>query len=195
MPYDYHAVFSLCGIAIAFFRYTLYFRGILGGSIKPHVFTWFLWGILTGIIFLAQFVSGAGPAAWIAGFVAIACLAISALAYFKKGPTDIVMADWVWLVAALAAVALWFFTKNPLTAVLVIMVADGISYIPTYRKSFYKPYEESAGGFALAALRSVFALAAIDSFLLVNWIHTAFLIVADGGCALFIWTRRKQLRL
>ncbi len=193
MIFDYHIVLSGIGIAVAALRYILYFRDINRGTVKPHVFSWFLWGLLTGIIFVAQFVSGAGPAAWVAGFVTVACFGISVFAFYK-GSTDIVASDWVCLVGALGAIGLWQLTSNPLAAVIIVMIADGISYIPTYRKSFHKPYEESASGFALAASRSVFALAALESFATVNWIHTAFLIFADGGCAVFLWIRRKQLK-
>ena len=48
-----------------------YIYFILKDRIKPHVFSWFIWGTLTAIGFAAQYSEGAGPGAWATGAASV----------------------------------------------------------------------------------------------------------------------------
>ncbi len=190
--YDYHVALGVVGVAVGALRYGLYFRDIARGVVKPHVFSWFVWGLMNLVVFFAQLISNAGAGAWVTGFVGVACLSISVAALFK-GEKEITRIDWFCFLAALCAIGLWILTSNPLFAVVIVTVADALGYVPTYRKSCWKPHEETAHGYALAALRSVFAIAALESFTLTNILYPVSLVVFDGGFALMLLIRRRQL--
>jgi hypothetical protein len=194
MTYEYQIFFAVCGIGIALVRYALYFRAIFAKKVVPHVFSWFVWGLLTSVVLVAQVVAGAGPSAWITGLMAAACFLVAIVGFFKNGTKYITTSDWVSFIGALLAVVLWLVTSNPLAAVIVATVADMLGYIPTYRKAYVKPFEESAGGFALASSRSVFALLALSSFNLTTVIHPLFVLIGDAIAALLIHIRQRQLR-
>jgi len=191
---EYHAVLGVLGVLTGVARYALYYRDIFKGKTKPHPFSWFVWGIMNVIVFFAQVISNAGPGVWVTALVAIACLSISVVALFK-GEKVITRLDWFCFFTALLGIVLWQVTNQPLLAVIIVTVTDAIAYIPTYRKSYWKPDEETASSYVLAALRSVFALAALDSLALVNWLFPASLVITDGGFALMLWIRRRQLKI
>ena len=190
---EWGATLAVLGMGIAVARYAMYYRDIFRGITKPHPFTWFIWGLMNVIVWFAQTSSGAGAGAWVTGLVALACLSISAVALFK-GEKVITRLDWFCFFSALLGIVLWRITNEPLVAVILVTLTDAIAYVPTYRKSFYKPYEETASSYSLAALRSVFAVLSLDSFALVNWLFPASLILTDGGFVVYLLIRRRQLK-
>jgi len=181
------------GICIASIRYILYFRDIRRGAAKPHVFSWFVWGILAGIAAAAQFAKGAGPGAWITGLVAASCLMISFIALFR-GENGITRSDWICLIAALLAVALWTATESPLLAVMIVVGADGLGYFPTFRKTYSDPWSEPPSGWALATLRSALGILALESINLTTLLYPAIMLLLDGGLTVMVLVRRRQLR-
>ncbi len=193
MILDTLTIFAGIGIGFATARYVFYIRDVFWRGVRPHVFTWLIWGILNGVVAAAQFVSGGGPGAWITGYLCIMCFVISTLALFR-GTKDITFSDWVCLLAALCAIVAWIFTSNPLTAVIIALLANAFGYIPTFRKSIKKPDEESALGFGIASARSIFAVLALASWNPTTLLHPIFSLIMDGGGALFILYRRKVLK-
>lgn len=188
-----HAVFGALGVLCDLVACVPYIRDVAQGRTKPHLFTWLGWGIGGAVVFAAQLVSGAGEGTWVTGIVAASCLAIAVMA-ISKGERDITRSDGVCLAGALAGIALWTMTKTPLYAVLLICAADLLALVPTVRKAYDKPEEETAVAYAISALRDLFALAALRSFALVNWLYPAMAFVfIDGGFAVLLLARRKAL--
>lgn len=140
----------------------------------------------------AQFAKGAGAGAWITGFVASACLTISMIA-LSQGEKDITRSDWVCFVTALLATVLWVITHNPLSAVLVVTAADGLGYVPTFRKSYHDPWSEPPNGYALATLRGVFGVLSLASFNLTTVFYPAVVMLLDGSFTIMLLIRRRQL--
>ena len=193
MLYEYQVFFAVCGIVVALIRYFFYFRAIFAKQVVPHVFSWFVWGLLSAIVAVAQVIAGAGPSAWVTALMAASCF-IVALVGLRNGTKYITTIDWISFVGALAAIGLWILTDNPLTAVIIATVADMLGYIPTWRKAYVKPLEESAGGFALAGSRSAFGLLALAAFNPTTVIHPLFVLLADYITAALIYIRQRQLK-
>src|SRR4051812_33924000 len=103
---------------IAIYSYIPYVRNILGGKTKPHVFSWFIWSLLTGIGFFAQLSDNGGPGAWVSGLTATVCFGIFVLAALRKGEKEIVTLDWLCLFGAFIALGLWAVTDTPLFSVV-----------------------------------------------------------------------------
>ena len=185
-------IFTLLGVLAGIMGFYPYFKDIFLGTTKPHVFTWISWSLINIIIFTAQAASGAGLGSVVAGFLALMCVLISLLAVFR-GEKRITLADYICFAASLGGIMLWAWTRNPLLAVIVITIADTLAFVPTIRKSWKNPYQETAISYAIATLRSTFAVLSLDSFLLTNWLHPASLIVADGGFTVMLLIRRRQL--
>lgn len=190
---EYKIVLGVIATIIAFVSYIPYFRDIFNGKTKPHAFSWFVWAILTAIAFVAQVVKNGGAGAWVTGFSALVCLIISILA-FVKGTRDFPLVDWLCLIASFAAMGLWAYTNDPTLSIILITITDTVAFIPTFRKGYHKPHEETITTFGLASLKWLIALFALDSLAFVNWFYTGSLILANGIFVIMVLVRRKQLK-
>ncbi len=189
---DYKIVLTGIGIVIGLVSYGFYFYGIYRGKTKPHVFTWFVWTILNGIVFFAQIYKGGGFGSWIVGVNALSCLAVT-IAAIIYGEKHITRADWFSFFGALSGIALWLITKNPLLAVILSSVVDIFAIIPTFRKSYYKPQEENALAFTFDTIKFALSLFALKSFNLTTVFYPASVVLIDSVLVLMILIRRKKL--
>lgn len=179
-------------IALGFVGYAPYFRDIFLGKTKPHAYTWFVWGLLTGIAFVGQMVDGGGAGAWVTGVTAAMCMVIVLFA-LKWGEKQITISDKVSLVGALVAVGLWYMTDDPLLAVVIITVIDLFGFYPTFRKSFYKPGEETMATYVIGGLKFFIALFALGNYSVVTVLYPLSLVVSNWVFVVMIAIRRKQL--
>ena len=170
-----------------------YFYGILKGTTRPHGFSWFIWGTISGIGFAAQVAEGAGPGSWARGFGSVTCFALAWLAY-KHGTRDIKRVDWATLAVALGSIPLWMATKTPFWSVLIVCAIDTIGYLPTVRKAWHLPEEEFAVSYLFSCLAALFSFFAIKEYTPSTWLYPAVLTFTNGGMWLFLLARRKTLR-
>ena len=194
MIYDHHIVFGVIASIIGLLSYPLYFRDILKGLSKPHVFSWFIWFLLTGITFLIQLAEGGGAGSIVTGVESLCCFALAVLAY-TKGEREITRSDWVCFALALVAIVLWQLADAPTFAVVMVIVADTLALIPTLRKSYIKPHQETASQYALSSLHWVIAIIALESLAPANWLVPAWMATFDMVLVAVLLVRRKQLRV
>ena len=187
---EYKILLGLAAAGVGIAAYAYYFRGILAGKTKPHVFTWLIWSLITSIVFAAQVQKGAGPGAWVTGVTALCTFLVAAIAC-KSGRKDIRLLDWFCLAGALLGLGLWITTNDPLSAVVTVTLVDAIAFLPTFRKAYHKPLEENATAFALNSLKFVFGLAALESYSLATWLYPASLVLTNGAFALMLLLRRR----
>ena len=187
---EYKILLGLAAAGVGIAAYAYYFRGILAGKTKPHVFTWLVWALITSIVFAAQVQKGAGPGAWVTGVTALCTFLVAAIA-FKSGYKDIRLLDWFCLAGALLGLGLWITTKDPLSAVVTVTLVDAIAFLPTFRKAYRKPFEENATAFALNSLKFIVGLAALETYALATWLYPASLVLTNGAFALMLLLRRR----
>jgi hypothetical protein len=184
---------SVAAIALTFVLFAGYIRQIRSGQIKPHVFSWLVWAIVTLTVFLAQLSDDAGAGAWPIGISGAITFYIAALSYAKRGDTQITATDWAFFLAALSAFPAWYLTANPLWAVVILTMADLAGFGPTVRRAYRQPHLESVGFFALGALRNLLVVLALEHYSLT----TALFPAAVGGACLLLAAllvvRRKAL--
>jgi hypothetical protein len=142
-----------------------------------------------GVVFVAQFAAGAGPGAWITLVSALACSAICVIAFFK-GDRKFYKLDWIFLILAMLSLLSWVFAHQPLISVILITLTDCFGTLITIRKSYNKPFEESATVFALNTVKSIIALFAFESYSLVVWLFPAYLVLCNGSILSVIAIRR-----
>ena len=192
MVVQYKIILGYAAAILTFLSYVPYFKNIFQGKTKPHIFSWLVWTLITATAFAAQIVKGAGAGAWATGVTAIICLAILIFSFFK-GEKNLILFDWIGLVMSLLALISWWITRQPLLAVFLVTIADAIGSLLTFRKGFYKPFEETASTFALNSFKWVIAVFALQSFTVSTWLYPVSLIVTNGAIALMLIVRRKQL--
>ena len=70
-------ILSAVAIMLTFIGFLPYIVGIYKGSIKPHVFSWVIWGTTTFVVFLAQLEAHGGIGAWPIGVSGIITIMIA----------------------------------------------------------------------------------------------------------------------
>jgi hypothetical protein len=191
---SYKEYLGYISLVIAFSSYAPYIRSVLIKQTKPHVFSWIIWGVLTSIGFFAQYSKGAGPGAWATGFVACGCFIVALLA-IKEGEKNITKGDTMMFIAALMAIPAWYFTKEPLTAVILITIIDAIGgYYPTLRKSYYNPLEEMMTTYVLGIIQIIISLCALENYSLTTMLYPVFVAFANGGLIVLVLWRRSVIK-
>ena len=184
----------LSGIAmlLTFIAFAPYIRSVLNGTVKPHIFSWAIWGITTSSVFFAQLADNGGAGAWAIGFSGSITLFIAILAYNKRGDISITPSDWAFFSAALAALPIWFFTNNPIWAVIVLTTVDLLGFGPTIRKTWHHPYSESLTFMVLFLLRNLLVLTALEHYSVTTALFPAAVAAALAGLiAMMVWRRAK----
>jgi hypothetical protein len=171
--------FGFLSAALSLISYAPYFLGIARGEITPHVFTWLIWALATGIVFAAQYSAGAGVGAWATGFTCFLCLIVVIIS-LRRGNRNIRRSDWAAFLGGLAAIPVWYATSEPLTAVILITAIDGVAYYPTFRKSVTKPYEEATLFYGLSNLKHICSLLAIARYSLTTVLYPSVLIIMNS---------------
>ena len=190
---DYKLYLGILAVIIELASYAIYFWGIYKGKTKPHAFTWFVWGTANIVAYLAILFAGGGAGAWVFGVNAICCYLISIIG-FKQQHVVYDTYDWLSLFGALLGIFLWFLTRNPLYAVLLISLSDIISIIPTLRKAYNFPFEENASSFAVGIFYYPLSILALGELSLTTWLYPAVIIVLDSTLVILILIRRKKLK-
>lgn len=192
MGYDYHVVAAAVGATLGIVSFVPYYRDVLNRSTKPHLFTWIVWTVLTGLTALIQAAEGGGVGALVAAVESVSCLGVALLA-IRSGEKNITRFDWICFALALLAIVLWLLAHQPLLAVFLVVAADGLGFAPTFRKSFYKPHEETALQFGLSAAHWMIAIVALQSLTLANWLYPAVISTFDSALVIMLFIRRRQL--
>lgn len=147
---------------------------------------------MTAIGFAGQVAGSAGPGAWATGFTAVVCLLVF-VAGLVRGRTGIALVDWASLVGAGIALALWPLTHDPLLSVVIVTAIYAMGFIPTFRKSYAWPHEETLATYFLRGLACLASLFALDQFTLVTALYLGSIFVMNWAFAAMLQVRRSQL--
>jgi hypothetical protein len=120
------------------------------------------------------------------------CFVIALVAY-PRGRKSFTFYDWVSLAGSFAAILLWLLVKSPTGSVIIVSTINVIGVIPTLRKSYTYPYEESLTAFALNGLKFIVAAAALQSYSIATWLFPAATMLVNGSVVGLLLVRRSQL--
>ena len=178
------------GISCSLLGYAYYLKDIFKNHTKPHAFTWLIWGVLMLIGCAGQLSDRGGYGAIVTGFGGLISFIIFALA-LKYGEKNIYRSDWYCLTFAFLSLIVWFFT-SAVWAMVLITVIDMVGYIPTIRKSFSKPHEETLQTYWLGSFSLLSGIAALDTFSLTTLMYPSAIIIANVVLIGVIMVRKKK---
>ncbi len=179
--------------SLALFGYLPYIRDTFSWHTKPHVYTWFIRFLLTALSYFIQDAHGWWAGAWVTWLTAAIAGVIFILSlfwwekHFSRGDS---------ITLTLALLCLWvrFFLENDLRSLLLIILIESLWFYPTFRKSWYKPHEETASAYFIAWFRSLLSLFALNSVTLLTILYPVFLMVICTSLWAVLIIRRKQLK-
>ncbi|HEM7873031.1 TPA: hypothetical protein U2L53_005506, partial [Burkholderia multivorans] len=117
------SVLGVVGSAVSLVAAVPYALAIYRRSVRPHLFTWLIWSVVTVIAAAGQFVAGAGPSAWCTAAIAVTCV-LTFVASIFRGERGWTRADWVCLCAALSAIPLWMLTDDPTLSICLVTLIE-----------------------------------------------------------------------
>jgi hypothetical protein len=147
----------------------------------------------TFVVFLAQLADNGGAGAWPIGVSGGITIFIALLAYLKRADTTITRTDWLFFVAAVSSLPFWYFTSDPLWAVVILTAVDVLGFGPTVRKACIFPHSESMLFFALFAARNLIVIMALENYSVTTVLFPAVIAVACMLLIAMIMYRRHVL--
>jgi len=190
---DYHAIVGGASVVGSLLASLKYIRDAVIGRIKPHAFTWAIWSLLAGLASAVAFIGGAT----VNGFVLALCGAINfgvfAVAW-RLGTSQATKTDWGFFLAALAVIPIWLAVKEPLLAAILVSVINQMACVPTMRKAWSHPQEESLGVFAFYTVMSLFSVLSITPFTLVTALYPCVILGSNALIFFEVLMRRRLLR-
>lgn len=173
--------------------YVIYLYSIFKNKIKPHAFTFLAWSLILGVNFFVQLFSGVGESSILLGTNLLGCFIIFVLCIIK-GYTSYDKIDWLCLFLAVVAIILWLITKIPLYSVILSCIIDLLAFLPSFRKSFHKPNDDSALTFFISGFEYLLSFPAYKVFSFVVLLYPVTVLTLDFVYAGMVVLRRVQLR-
>lgn len=190
----FKAIFGILAIIISFIGYYPYIKDTISGKTKPHLFTWFIWGISTVVTYALQVVGGAGSGSWINLFVIFICALVFILG-LRNGKRDITKIDIVFLAFSLLALFIWLVVNQPIWSIVLIVLVDMLSFIPTIRKSWNKPFSETLSLYQINTAKHGLSILALEKYTIVTWLYPLSWLFANAFFSTYLIIRRKQVKL
>lgn len=187
-------IYAIIAIVMMLFSRGTYFISMVKGRTKPHAFSWLIWAVISSIGLAAQIAEHAGPAAWVRGVGSFTCYIIFIMCFWM-GTKDIRRSDGIALLVAATAIPIWIITKTPVWSVLIVCAIDCSAYIPTARKVYHKPKEETPFSYLFSCAGAFLSLLAIENYTPSTYLYPAFLTCSNIIMASFIFIRRRQLHV
>lgn len=188
-------VFSIAAIAVTCATFIPYIVSIWLGKTRPHVFSWVIWGSTTLIVFFAQLESKGGVGAWPIGVSGVLTIGVAYLAFLKRADTRVTHTDRLFFITALASLPFWYFTSDPMWAVILLTFVDLLGFGPTLRKAYSFPHEENLTFFVLFAIRNMCALLALEAYSVTTVLFPLAVGIACLCLIMMVYFRRRKIQI
>ena len=192
----YQQLLSTAASALTIAIYYPYLKNVIRGQVKPHMFSWLVWGTTTTLVFFAQWKAGGGVGLWAIGGSGLISLWITAWSWFKQTDLSVSRSDYFFLAGALLSLPFWYITSDPLVAVVILTGVNLLGYGPTFRKVIKQPDTESAAFFAWFSARNVLVIASLEHYSMTTLLFPVSTFLACGLVSLVIvagrWDEKKS---
>jgi len=189
---DTKTLFSALSVAIGVIAFIPYIKDALVSKTQPHQFTWLIFAIVQGTSAAIIWQNGGMKGSLILIVGAFLTIIVFLISLFN-GKWDIAKIDIAVLAIALSAIIIWLFLDNPLLAVFVLTSIDLIGHIPTFRKSYSKPYTENISLWGAFAVADLLAILALESYTVLTLTYLTAITAMNIAVTTFLIIRRYQI--
>lgn len=190
MTVSLSVVLGILGSVLMISSYVPYIYHILKKQTKPHAYTWIIWSV-TQIIATIGILQGDGGifAAMTIGAGAVLSL-VTLLLCFPYGTSNVTTFDTVALAVGCVALVFWWKLDNPVLAIALVSIIDGIGFLPTYRKTWNEPWSESLLAWTLFVAGNLCAFFALEEY---NFLTTIYIgTVTSAALLLILFSHRRR---
>ena len=175
---------------LALISYVVYAVAILKGEAKPHRTTRFVLVLITGLATASLFAQESTTAIWLSSAFTLGCIVIFLLS-LKYGMGGWAKADLLCLAIALAGIAFWQLTNNPVYGLFSAIGADLAGQIPMLIKTYRFPHTEVWTFYFLDVVAAVLSLLALSQWTFQEFSYPFYIIFIDGITIFLILLPRK----
>jgi len=170
-----------------------YIRDVLRRKTKPQRMAIFIWLVLDVIAVASQVAKGA---TWSVIMPAVSTveLIIGFLLALKYGMGGTDKKDVGALVLAAFGLILWYFTKQPLFALLIVVGVDLVGTTLVVIKTYHHPHTETFSTWFLNFIAGLFAAAAVGHWSFTLQIYPLCVAFGNGAICMAILTRRNKIK-
>lgn len=169
--------------------YFPYVRAVLKRETVPNPVSWWIWGS-TGLILASTYYatgSTAGLGLAIGATSGQIVVAALSLRYGTGKPGAI---DLLCLSGAVAALLLWYFTRDALLPHLMTVVMDFFAWLPTFRKTLIHPAKEDRMSWIVWTMGAAIALGSVRRLHIAEIAYPLYVTITD--CIVALLTFRKK---
>ncbi len=168
-----------------------YIRDILRRKTKPHRSSFLIWAVLNSIAVSAMFAKGA---TWSLIMPAVGVLEVltTFMLSLRYGVGGFSKNDYAALSLAGFGLILWHFTRQPLVALLIVIVIDAIGMALTVAKTYKHPHTETFSSWFLSAIAAVCAMLAVGRWAPSLLVYPLCIALGNGTVCATILLRRDK---
>lgn len=185
-------IIGAIAVGLSIFSLLPYIIDILKKKTKPHLYSWLVWTPLTFFAYFSQLAGNAGPGAWTTGITAVLCLAVLTLTLFR-GSRDITYIDNLSLLGVIVAALFWFYFQSPLATIIWVTTIDALGFVPTIRKSYKTPFEETLLTHILSVAKHLLSVLAITNLSFLTAVYPVTIGIANIILVLVLLRQRKAI--
>jgi hypothetical protein len=173
---NWHSIVGMASGIVLLLANIPYIISIRRGDTRPNLVTWGVWTTI-GLILLGSYQAiGATHTRWLLIAQVVSQFAITVLAFkYSRGKWQRI--DGICLAGAGVSLVLWWFSGNPLVALLINTAMDLLGAIPTINKIYRDPTSEDLGFWMISFLAAVLNLLAIENFSLSFTVFPGYLLI------------------
>jgi len=188
-----HTLLAITGSVINFAACLHYVRAIFKGEASPNRVTWFLWALVPMIAGAAQLRAGVGISTLVVLSVGIGPAFVVLASFVKhQGTWSLGPFDYVSGACALAALALWAVTGDPVTAIVLSILGDFAAALPTLRKAWLEPKTENRSTYLISFAGMMLGIFSVEQPTFAAYAFNAYLVAASTALVLVLyWPRRR----
>ncbi len=167
-----------------------YLIDVVKNKVKPHPYTWFVWSIVSCVVFFGQVAKGAGMGAipTLVSEIFTIIIFLFSLKYGFKNPPKM---HKYFLGLALLGLIPWFLTKDPTISVIVVVFIDLIAFLPTLHKTYCYPKSETSLLYGSNVLRHSLILGTLGAYNIATMLHSISMIITNSLMIFFIKTCKE----
>ncbi len=183
MYLDWHTVLGISASILLLALIVPYIRSIISSTTRPSAVSWFGWAALFAIATAAQASKGLD---WSLAVPLISTISTTIIAFtaLYLGRAVWTRADGICIVLGTLAIILWAITKEPLTAIILSMIADFSVTIPTIVKTYQDPTSEPSTLWVLYVIGVTLEVVATQQFTTYNLLFPVYTVIGSAIIAI-----------
>lgn len=193
---DMHSVAGVTAAVVSVVSMAIYVRSILLGETKPNRVSYWIWFVLSLLIFLTYRKSG-GTTVWLLGMYTLNPLIAAVLSIWWGEGTRLSKLDVACAAVAAVSIPLWWLLRSlygdvpevALPIFLLNMVADVVGAFPVFEKCWNRPENESRLSWLVSVLAATLNVAAVTHWGVVDIVWNAWMWAAAACFAGFTYFR------